>query len=213
MTGSLARASAAAVLRSPAPLLAATAGLLVLVSAQYLQGGPEHQVRLGCATLLACALAATAEEPAAEVAAATPRPAWSRGGSRLLLGLVLVVPVAVLSLGTTGAVSEGTSVGVPAVQMLALVSTGPAVGFGFMAWGRGQPAYAATVGVVCLSAALWLLPLDWSVTKVRPGLPADDLLLRCAALALLGHGVVAAAWRDPASARSRHRLRSRRSRS
>ena len=85
---------------------------------------------------------------------------------------------------------------------LALLLTGPAVGFGIWAWGRvSQPTYAAMVGVICFAFALWLLPLDWSVTKFRPGAPdLDAFVLRCWALTLLGCGILTAAWREPASA-------------
>jgi len=87
-------------------------------------------------------------------------------------------------------------------QMLGLLMAGPAVGFGVSTWGRvAQPTYAAMVGVVCFSFALWLLPLAWSVTKVQAwASPPDSFVIRCSALALLGCAVVAAAWRDPVKA-------------
>jgi hypothetical protein len=85
--------------------------------------------------------------------------------------------------------------------MLAVLLTGPAVGFGVWSWGKAsQPTYAALVGVLCLSLSLWLVPATWSVIQFQSwGPPLDAFLIRCAALALLACVVVEAAWRDPAS--------------
>lgn len=202
MNGSLMKASWQAVAQPPMLVALGVATLLSLTTVPYLNGGNGHQVRVGVAILLACALAATAEDPAPEVAAASPHPRWVRGGTRLLLGLALALPVAILSLALIEHRIAETPTRVAVVQMLGLLMAGPAVGFGASTWGRvAQPTYAAMVGVVCFSFALWLLPLAWSVTKVQHWTsPPDSFVIRCSALALVGCAVVVAAWRDPADA-------------
>lgn len=203
MKGALVTTSWRAVAQPPLVVTTLVALLLAVATAPYLHSGNAHQVRVGVAILLACALAAIAEEPASEIAAATPNPRWVRCGTRLMFGLALTLPVAMLSLALIGRRVGETPTRVAVAQMLALLATGPAVGFGTWAWGRAsQPAYAAMVGVICFSFALWLLPLDWSVTKFRPGAPPalDAFLIRCSALAGLGCAVVVAAWREPAGA-------------
>jgi hypothetical protein len=80
MSGSLLKASWRAVVQPPMLVALGVAALLSPTTVPYLNGGNQHQVRVGVAILLACALAATAEDPAPEVAAASPRPRWVRCG-------------------------------------------------------------------------------------------------------------------------------------
>lgn len=207
MSGALVTTSWRTVAQPPLLVTTLVALLLAVATVPYLHSGNAHQVRVGVAILLACALAAIAEEPASEIAAATPYPRWVRCGTRLTFGLALILPVAILTLALTESRVGAMPLGTAAMQMVALIATGPAVGFGIWAWGHApQPTYAAMVGVICFSFALWLLPLAWSVTKVQPGVvDLDSFLLRCLALALLGCTTVLVAWRDPASAPAHQR--------
>jgi hypothetical protein len=177
------------------------AALVTIATAPLVDSGHVDQVRIGVATLLACALAATAEDPASEVTAATPHPRWVRCGSRLLLGLAMALPIAFFTLVMTQAQGDAMPTRAAGFQMLTVLLTGPAVGFGVWAWGNAsQPTYAALVGVLCLSFALWLVPATWSVIQFQPwGPPLDAVLIRCAALAVLACVVVVTAWRDPRS--------------
>jgi hypothetical protein len=200
MRGPLLRASWRAVGRPPL-LICLGVAVLVTIAVPLVDSGHADQARIGVATLLACALAVTADDPVPEVTASTPHPRWVRCGSRLLLGFALALPIAILALALTELQDAATPTPVAAFQMLAVLLTGPAVGFGVCAWGHAsQPTYAALVGVLCLSFALWLVPATWSVVQVQPwGPPLDAVLIRCAALALLACVVVVMAWRDPAS--------------
>jgi hypothetical protein len=200
MSGPLLQASWRVVGRPPV-LICMGVAVLLTIAVPLVDSGHADQVRLGVATLLACALAATADDPASEVTAATPHPHWVRCGSRLLLGLAMALPIAILTLALTELQDAATPTPVAGVQMLAVLLTGPAVGFGVWAWGNvSQPTYAALVGVLCLSLALWLVPATWSVIQVQPwGPPLEAVLIRCAALALLACVVVVTAWCDPAS--------------
>ena len=112
----------------------------------------------------------------------------------------MALPVAILSLVLIEHRVTETPTRVAVVQMLGLLMAGPAIGFGVSTWGRvAQPTYAAMVGVVSFSFALWLLPLAWSVTKVQHWTsPPGSFVIRCSALAIFGCVVVVAAWRDPA---------------
>jgi hypothetical protein len=177
----------------PVLVPAGIAVLLTLAAVLFLDGGHALQVHLGVATLLACALAATAEDPAAGVAAASPRP-------RLLLGVVLVLPIASLSMLVMQSQDGARPTDGLAVQTLALLLIGPAVGFAVWAWrDMAQPTYAAIVGVLCVCFALWILPASWSVIDFQPwGPPWEAALIRWSAMVLLGAAVVASAWRDPA---------------
>jgi hypothetical protein len=200
MSGSLLAASWPVVAQPPVLVPVGVAALLTLTTAPYLDSGHADQVRIGVATVLACALAATAEDPASEVTAAAPRPRWVPCVTRLLLGLALVLPVAILSLALTQHQGPGTPVHGAGVQMLAVLMLGPALGFGVWAWGNAaQPTYAAMVGVVCIALVLWLLPATWSVLQYQPwGPPWEAALIRWSALVLLGCALALSAWRDPA---------------
>jgi hypothetical protein len=176
-----------------------TGSLLTLATVPFLSAGNAHQVRTGVATLLACALAGTAEDPAGEVAAASPRPRWLRCGTRLLLGLALALPMAILSLALVEQQVGVIPTQGAAVQLLAVLMIGPAIGFAVWAWGdMAQPTYAAMAGVLCFSLALLLLPTGWTVIKVQPwGPPWEAALIRWVALVALSAAIVATAWRDP----------------
>ena len=200
MSGSLLRASWRVVARPPV-LICLGVAALVTIAARLVDSGHGDQARIGVATLLACALAATAEDPASEVTAATPHPRWVRCGSRLLLGLAMALPLAILTLVVTQAQDAAMPTRAAGFQMLTVLLTGPAIGFGVWVWGSAsQPTYAALVGVLCLSFALWLVPATWSVIQFQPwGPPLDAVLIRCAALTALACVVCVTAWRDPAS--------------
>jgi len=179
------------------PLLAAV--VVIAATAPLLDDGYAGQARLGAATLLACCLAATADDPAAEVAAASPYPRRVRAAGRLVVGCVLVVPVVAAMALVAEVQLRSTSLTGLLLQTVAVLAIGPAVGFAVSAWGTVDlPTYVASVGVLAASMSMWVLPTTWSVIETQPwGPPWDAVLIRWAALALLCVAVVAAAWRDP----------------
>lgn len=203
MSASLLTASWRVVAQPPVLVPLGVALLLTLATVPYLDAGYADQVRMGVATLLACALAATAEDPAADVTAASPRARWARCGARLGLGFALAAPVVIVTWLLTDRADTAAMTPALAVQTLALLAIGPAVGFSVWAWSdAARPTYAAMVGVLCLSLALWLLPATWSVTRVQPwGPPWEAAVIRWSALILLAGAVVATAWRDPLTRR------------
>lgn len=69
MNGSLLRASAKVVFQPPVLAPVGVAVLLMTLTAPVANAGNAHQIRSGVALLLACALAATAEDPAGGIAA------------------------------------------------------------------------------------------------------------------------------------------------
>jgi hypothetical protein len=199
MTRALLAASWRAVGRPPLLVLVGVAVLLTLATVPYLDDGYADRVRLGVAMLLACAWASTADDPASEVAASSPEPRWRRCAARMVVGLCVVLPVAVLTLALGEVQAGETPFSGAALQVLGVMAIGPALGFGMWAWaGLPQPAYAATVGVLCCTLAMWLLPAAWSVVSVQTwGPPWEAALLRWTALAVFGLAVMATAWRDP----------------
>jgi len=197
MTTSLVTASWRAVAQ---PTLLVPIGLAALMTAATLVFlGPEHaeRMRIGVAAVLACALAATAEDPADEIAAASPYPRWMRCATRLSIGAALALPIAVVAVTLFDPGNSRT--GDAAVQMLAMLLAGPAIGFGMWKWGNlAQPAYAALVGVACWSLASWSIPAAWSIVGIQPwGPPQEAALIRWSALILLSLAVALATWRDP----------------
>jgi hypothetical protein len=199
MTTSLVTASWRAVAQ---PTLLVPIGLAALMTAATVMFlGPEHaeRMRLGVAAVLACALAATAEDPADEIAAASPYPRWMRCATRLSIGIALVMPIAVVALLLFDTGNGWHRTGDDAVQMLAMLLAGPAIGFGVLEWGNlAQPAYAALVGVACWSLASWSIPAAWSIVGIQPwGPPQEAVLIRWGALILLAVAIVLDTWRDP----------------
>jgi hypothetical protein len=203
MSGSLLAASWPVVAQPPVLVPVGLAVLLTLATVPHLDSGHADQVRIGVATVLACALAATAEDPAPEVTAAAPRPRWVPCVTRLLLGLALVLPIAILTLTLTVHQDATTPTHGAGVQVLAVLMIGPTLGFGVWAWGNvAQPTYAAMIGVICFALVLWLLPATWSVLQYQEwGPPLEAALIRWSALVLLGCALVLSAWRDPATRR------------
>jgi hypothetical protein len=176
-------------------VLVALAALMTVATVLFLGAEHAERMRVGVAAVLACALATTAEDPTAEVAAASPHPRWLRCATRLSIGVALVLPIAVLALTLFDAGATGGG----ALQMLVVLLSGPAIGFGVWAWADlAQPAYAAMTGVLCWSLAIWMLPAPWGFVGVQPwGPPWDAALIRWGALILLGLAVVLGTWRDP----------------
>lgn len=203
MTTSLLAASWRVVARPPLLIPVGFALLLVLGTWPWLEEGNAHRVRVVVAIVLACGLAATADDPATEVAATSPYPRALRSATRLLVGLALVLPVAALSLVLVEREVSATPSLDVSVQVLALLVIGPAIGYAVWAWGDSiQATYVATAGVLCCSFALWVLPDTWSVIQAQPwGPPWEAALIRWSALLLLGTAIVASAWRDPVARR------------
>jgi len=203
MTGSLLAASWRAVGGPPLLVLAGVAAVLTLATMPLLDDGFADRVRIGVAMLLACAWATTAEDPASEVAAASPLAPWRRCAARLLVGICVVLPVAVLALALGEIRVSQTPLSGAVLQVIGVMAIGPALGFGMWAWaGLSHPAYAATVGVLSCTMAMWFLPATWSVVQVQTwGPPWEAAVLRWTALAVFGLAVMATAWRDPLARR------------
>lgn len=199
MTGSLLKASLR-IVAQPAHLVPAGVAVVMTVAAvAWLDPGYASLVRLGVATLLACSLAVTAEDPAGEVAAASPYRPWVRCATRLVVGLAVVLPIGVLALVLLAHQGDAVSTRSSAIQMLAIVLSGPAFGFAVWAWGDStQPSHAAAAGVVCWSLAMWKLPTTWAVISAQPwGPPWEAIQIRWGALILLAVAIMANAWHDP----------------
>lgn len=197
MTPSLLRASWRAVAQPPLLVPVALSALMIAAAALFLD--PEHaeRMRVAVAAVLACGLATTAEDPTAEVAAASPYPRWLRCAARLSIGFMLVLPMAVVAITLFDPDSAWTG---GTLQMLAILLGGPAIGFALWAWADlAQPAYAAMAGALCWSLAIWALPAAWSIVGIQPwGPPWDAVLVRWTALILLGVAIMLTTWRDPA---------------
>lgn len=200
MTPALLSASWLAVRRTPLLLPLGAAVALVLTTLPW--ADRATQVVHGVGVLVACALAATTDDPAAEIAAATPPERRTRTAFRILAGALVALPVLLVGL----AVAEVRFSATP------LIALGPevagygllalAVGTGLRAWaGQPAPAYSASIAVLVIVLATWMLPRGWTMVDPQPwGPPLEAALLRWLAVALLALAVLAAALRDPAGA-------------
>jgi hypothetical protein len=207
MTAAMLSASWRAVGR--APLLVPLGAAVALLVATLPWADRAVLVVHGVGVLVACALAATTDDPAAEIAAATPPDRRTRTAFRMVAGALVALPVLLLGL----ALAEARLAATP------LVTLGPevagygvlalAVGTGLRAWaGQPAPAYSASVAVLVIVLATWMLPRGWTMVDPQPwGPPLEAALLRWLAVALLALAVVALALRDPAALRGRGRGR------
>ncbi|GAA3525427.1 hypothetical protein GCM10022234_23090 [Aeromicrobium panaciterrae] len=188
-----------ALARPPLLVPAALAAVLPVMAYRALNDGYATQVVLGVAVILACALAATADDPAHEVAAASPHPRATRCAARLLVGLALALPIAVFALVIADHQAVEIRLAGTALQMAAFVAVGPAVGFGVWAWSDvNQATHVATVAVLSVCLGLWAIPHTLAVVSIQPwGPPWEAVLIRWGALVLLALATIAAAWRDP----------------
>jgi hypothetical protein len=196
MTIALMSASWLAVRRPPLLVPLGAAVGLVLVTLPW--SGSAVLVVHGVGVLVACSLAATTDDPAAEVAAATPPVRRTRTAFRMVAGALVAVPVLLVGL----VVAETRLAATP------LVALGPevvgygllalAVGAALRAWaGVPQPAYPAAIAVLVLVLATWMLPRGWTMVDPQPwGPPLQAALLRWLAVALLAVAVLTAALRD-----------------
>jgi hypothetical protein len=198
--GPLLAASWLAVRRAPlvAPSLAAV--VLVVATWPWQDSGHSVGVLNGLAVLLACAWAGTTDDPAGEVAAASPYPMRVRATARLAVGLAVVVPVYLLGVVVAHARFAPTPLTALLVEAVGYAVAAVAIGSALRAW-RDQhtPSYAASIGVLGLALATFVLPRGWEMVGPQTwGPPWTAALLRWAALVLLGAGILCAALRDRA---------------
>jgi hypothetical protein len=196
MTTALMSASWLAVRRPPLLVPLGVAVALVLATLPW--AGSAVLVVHGVGVLVACSLAATTDDPAAEVAAATPPARRTRTAFRMVAGALVAVPVLLVGL----VVAETRLAATP------LVALGPevagygllalAVGAALRAWaGVPHPAYSAAIAVLVIVLTTWMLPRGWTMVDPQPwGPPLEAALLRWLAVALLALAVLAAALRD-----------------
>jgi hypothetical protein len=196
MTAALLSASWLAVRR--APLLAPLAAAAVLMLATLPWPDRSGLVVHGVGVLVACALAATTDDPAAEVAAATPPRRRTRTAFRMLAGLLVAVPVLIVGLIAAELRSATTFLVALAPEVLGYGLLALAAGAALRAWaGVPLPAYPASVAVLVIALATWMLPRRWTMVDPQPwGPPLEAALYRWLAVVLLALAVLTAALRD-----------------
>jgi hypothetical protein len=196
MTAALLSASLLAVRRPP--LLVPLGVAVALVMATLPWADRTVLVVHGVGVLVACALAATTDDPAAEIAAATPLVRRTRTGFRMLAGALPAVPVLVVALLVAETRSAATPVLALGPEVVGYGLLALAVGAGLRAWaGLPAPAYPAAVAILVIVLTTWMLPHGWTMVDPQPwGPPLEAALLRWLALAVLALAVLAAALRD-----------------
>lgn len=197
---SLLGASWLAVRRPPllAPVLAAV--LLVTGSLPWQGEGRAVDVLHGLGVLAAVAWAACTDDPAGEVAAATPYPRWLRSAARLVVGLALVLPVYLLGFAVARASYRPLPGTALVAEAAAYALAAVAIGLALRAWaGQHRPSYQASIGLLGIALATYALPRGWTMVDPQTwGPPWEAALWRWSALALVATGVAVAALADPA---------------
>jgi len=201
VTGSLLRASWRAVRRPPLLVPCGAAAGLVAGSFPWQDSGQAVPVLHGVVVLGACALAATTDDPAGEIVAASPYSRSTRTLVRMLAGAAVVLPLLALAAAVAETRFAGTPLVLVGFEALGYALVGTAIGAGLRAWtGRQAPGYTAVIGLLGVVLATYFLPRGWGMVDQQSwGPPLEAALLRWTALALLASGVLALALRDPAA--------------
>jgi hypothetical protein len=186
-----------------APLIAPSLAAIVLVAATWpwQDSGRATDVLNGLAVLLACAWAGTTDDPAGEIAAASPYPLRVRATARLAVGLAGVIPIYVVGAVVAQARFAPTPLTALLVEAVGYGVAAVAIGSALRAW-RDQhaPSYMASIGLLGVALATFVLPRGWQMVGPQPwGPPWTAALLRWTALVLLGAGILCAALRDRAA--------------
>jgi hypothetical protein len=182
-------------------VLTPVAGVLVLVSATApWQDTHSVPVLHGVALLTAAAVAASTDDPVADVVAATPYPRHLRTLGRLLVALAVAVPAYLVAAVVAELRAQQTPLASLTVEALVLGLAAAATGAALRDRGVHAPAYPAALGVLLLLFVLHWLPRGWVMVDPQPwGPPLEAALVRWTSLALLSAGVLALALRDPAT--------------
>jgi hypothetical protein len=196
---SLLAASWFAVRRPGLFLPAAAALVLVIATVPVLDDGHAVQVLRGVGILLACAWCAATDDPAGEVAAASPYPRHIRSLARMAAAASVVLAVWGLAAVLAEARAEPTPTWGLGLEAAALSVAGLAIGAGLRAWtGHLSPSYLTVIGVVTLAVLTNALPREWAMVQPQTwGPPWEAAQLRWAGLVLVGTGMLTLALRDP----------------
>lgn len=187
----------------------AAAGLLTAVSLALMEVDYQaFRLMHGVGLILACAWVAAVDDPAGEVTAASPYSRAQRTNTRLLAAGAVVVPAWVGCATAVALVVPVTPVLDFGLEGLALAALGQALGAGLRAWrGIHLPAHFAAFGLLALALLANLLPGTYVMIQTQTWGPQwEASLVRWAALALVGVGMLGLALRDPLTVR---RARSR----
>lgn len=205
MNRPLLRASWFAVRRPPLLVPVAAAVVLVVATVHVQAEGYAVLVLRGVGVLLACGWLSSVDDPIGEVAAASPYPRPVRTWSRVVAGLLPLLPVWAGAAMVAQWRLPGTPVVGIGLEALALGAAGLAIAAGLRAWtGHLAPSHLAVVGLLGLAIGTQALPRGWAMVSTQLwGPPWEAAQLRWAALLLLSVGVLALAVRDPLGGRRR----------
>jgi hypothetical protein len=185
--------------RRPLLVPLAAAGVLVLGAMPVLDDGYALQVLRGVSVLLACALAATTDDPSGEVAAASPYPRSVRTAARVLAGAAVVLPTWLAAAAVVKSQAPQIPVLGLGVEALTLGAVAVAIGNGLRAW-RGQhaPSLLAALGLVGFAFGTAVAPRWYALQQGQTwGPPWEAAQFRWWGLALITFGIALHALRDP----------------
>jgi uncharacterized membrane protein len=149
--------------------------------------------------LAACVIALCTDDPAADVAAATPYSRRVRTLLRLALGAAVALPTFLLAAWVAEVRFEPTPLVVLAFEAAGSVLVAAALGSLLRARGVHAPAYPTVLIMLVVTFALAQLPPWYVMIDPQPwGAPYEAALIRWGALGLLGATALAWALRDPA---------------
>lgn len=196
--GSLLGASWLVVRRVPLFAPCAAVLVLVVVTWPWLDSGHATEVLHGASVLLACACAGATDDPAGEIAAASPYPARVRTAARLVAALGVIVPVYAAAAVVAHVRFAPTPSTALTLEAVGYAVAAVAIGSALRAWrDLLTPSYAASVGLLGVALATFMLPRGWTMVDPQTwGPPWTAAELRWTALVLFGVGVLSAALRD-----------------
>jgi hypothetical protein len=185
--------------RAPFVVPVVAAWLLIVCSAPIQDDGWAMHVLRGVAVLLACAAAATMDDPAGEVLAASPYPRAVRSAARFVAGLVVLLPLWLAAVFVGNLRDDRLPLTGLSLEALGLTLLGVALGAVMRARrDLHQPSAYAVPTLLALSLGLHQLPAGWGMLILQTwGPPWEAAQIRWAALLLGCVAVVGTAWRDP----------------
>ena len=201
MSAALLGASWRAVGRRTPVLAPALAGVVLLASATpLLDGGYAGTVLHGLILLGGAVLIGATDDPSAEICATSPYSCRTRTALRLSIGASLAVPLLGAGLLVVHLRRPGLPLGPFVVEAVGVCLVAVALGVGVRAWlDLAHPAYLATVGLIGVALAAFVLPRAWMLLDPQPwGPPWAGARWRWLGVAVLAVGLALAATADPA---------------
>ena len=186
--------------RTPVLVPASAAVLLLVVTLPIQDGGHAGQILHGLILLVAAALIGATDDPAAEICATSPYVLRLRTALRVLTGSAVALPILVGGFTLVDRRNPGLPLTPYVIEAAGLCLVALTLGVGLRAWlDLAHPAYAASIGLIGVALAAYLLPQGWGLLEPQPwGPPWAAARWRWLAVGVVAAGLTLAATADRA---------------